>query len=64
LIELNKLLNQSFPELDLDKPFPHVTLYTFNSKKGIGIYSEDEFYNLKQEKITKNQLIKEFPFRD
>ncbi|MFN8578006.1 MAG: hypothetical protein U0354_14235 [Candidatus Sericytochromatia bacterium] len=60
LIELFKILNCTFPELHLDEPFPHVTLYTFNNKKGIGIYSENEFYNFKQEKITKNQLIKEF----
>jgi hypothetical protein len=43
LINLFKTLNQDFPELDLKDPFPHVTLYTFNGDKGIGIYSKDEF---------------------
>jgi hypothetical protein len=51
-----KILNQSFPELDLDEPFPHVTLYTFNSKKGIGIYSEDEFYEFKEDHLLKSQI--------
>jgi hypothetical protein len=57
LIELLKILNHNFPELDLDEPFPHVTLYTFNSKKGIGIYSEDEFNELKEEQLLKSQLM-------
>lgn len=39
LISLFDNLNKKFPELDLEKPFPHVTLYTFNNKKGIGIWS-------------------------
>lgn len=51
LISLFESLNKKFPELDLEKPFPHITIYTFNSEEGIALYSEKEFNSYKIAKI-------------
>lgn len=51
LINLFETLNENYPELNLEEPFPHVTFYTFNDKKGIGIYTEKEFEEYKVETI-------------
>ncbi|MFN8672621.1 MAG: hypothetical protein U0457_11155 [Candidatus Sericytochromatia bacterium] len=57
IIDLFEELNKKYNELNLLKPFPHITLFTHNKDKGIGINNEKEFLELKIDLLTKNKLI-------